>query len=944
MNININKNGKDEIPDDDENDELTLEQQFRNRQNRQHQYEIISGMRPEVIGSHSSSSMSQDEEDLYNQSSSSSSNQNDELIDLESIDTEKQRALFSDFESKRELKFSPSSSSSSSSSYASSSSSNEVKNESKIKSEIKHETHPSFTPLSTPLTSLSDVKNVKNENKSHIIKTDKTVIEIDDEVEELDRSATELDIMEQESAYQDRPIKEDVVEENHHEDMHSFLGLRELLMPFDHPAHAKFYSKRHSLLNEDGRIREWIRTGFKTKFTTALFSTHVNRWYRENMYRSGFPVSRNDGHIRRVDVNSIVIPVMTFDKKDKRLKTRLITHNDLKPHSFTLRAIHETLSYEPPPQESYVLTEATLEREMNRVIYHKRTVAKIKSMPVSPPAPAIDMDEIDPDEEKCRCQVCGRWIFGPFSITRKCLVCTQFAEQVKIERNNERMQKNALRNEKEGIPSLQQVPVTAPVASTVHFSSSNQSINDVSRRVESLSPMPQSIPTNVSVPFVSSHTMPNDANFIQSVPSYLSSSTFSTPPVASIQNSDQDAIEESASVLGDILRIFPQSQRNMFRYTRSSLPRLTARDRIAAVSEMRTLYNTFNGSHETAPQYLTNLCEQIMKYSFSIGEVVQMCKSVFVGDAAAWFSQAWAICSSLPESEKPIQVLFHQFLDRYMDTAVKFNYKQQLNNTKMNKNNATIDDVRRHYSKFLSVLNNLRMCEQNLNMSDMVQTYYRSLPERCIQYIGSSYNHESTLESIQRLAEQAILFSPSSQRTVNSDNDGTQSIRMNAIPTTTVNDNNNRNSPGNSKNRNRSSPKRFDPTNERKRIDEKDVLCFHCGKKGHYAGIKCPIISQQQTRQGAAAFAEANKRRAVPYSYSREKAIELSTRIEKMKAEEAQNRTSSSPSSSSSSSSSSSRGRSFHPRGRGGSRASSGRSNQLDLTRNDDDENDESDD
>src|SRR4051794_40713982 len=48
----------------------------------------------------------------------------------------------------------------------------------------------------------------------------------------------------------------------------------------------------------------------------------------------------------------------------------------------------------------------------------------------------------------------------------------------------------------------------------------------------------------------------------------------------------------------------------------------------------------------------------------------------------------------------------------------------------------------------------------------------------------------------------------------------------------------------------------------------KEIICYHCGRKGHYVG-KCHLIGQSQTNAGKLAWAKKNKDQDKDYEYNR---------------------------------------------------------------------------
>ena len=88
---------------------------------------------------------------------------------------------------------------------------------------------------------------------------------------------------------------------------------------------------------------------------------------------------------------------------------------------------------------------------------------------------------------------------------------------------------------------------------------------------------------------------------------------------------DVDKYDEATSVLGSIWsRAFTPEMRRMMRY--SKLPptvKLSGKDRITAVGELKAHGVTFSGERMKAAFYLRKLCTSIIRYDFTVGEVYQ---------------------------------------------------------------------------------------------------------------------------------------------------------------------------------------------------------------------------------------------------------------------------------------------------------------------------------
>ena len=335
--------------------------------------------------------------------------------------------------------------------------------------------------------------------------------------------------------------------------------------------------------------------------------------------------------------------------------------------------------------------------------------------------------------------------------------------------------------------------------------------------------------------------------------------------------SDQDKYEEATSVMGSILsRAFTPEMRRMMRY--GKLPatlKMTAKDRMAAVQEMKQHQITFAGERLKAPFYLRKLCSTIMRYDFTVGEVHQVMHLTMTGQAEAWLQSEWLRVGDLPDTMKPVQALLEGFMDKWMDNITRTMYRDSLRSMSMLGDRTTVDDLNKHYSKFNELLTGLRMCDRHVDMKDIKYEYFKSLPYKCKAYIGDAYADADTVDDIHRKAERAIVTMPT-HRTPAQDGDMPEVIGVNAIPNRSGLKRDNRGPNTNPQ------PKRFDAQQAYTKNDQRDITCWHCGDKGHYAGLDCPFIGQNQTRRGQAAWAESNKTRYNPRPYDKNYYIELS--------------------------------------------------------------------
>jgi hypothetical protein len=306
--------------------------------------------------------------------------------------------------------------------------------------------------------------------------------------------------------------------------------------------------------------------------------------------------------------------------------------------------------------------------------------------------------------------------------------------------------------------------------------------------------------------------------------------------------------------------VFTPQQRQMFKHMQTPGYTTTPRDRMAAVKETRELYGTFTGDTAAAPMFLYNICTQIQKYKFTTDEVVQVLTASMQGEARSWFTATWNECGQLDESDKPIQMLFHRFIDRWMSSIARSTFKNQLAATKLQSDKASLADLKHHYAKYAETVNNLRMCDQNLVMSDVVEDYYRSLPNECKRFIGDSFKSATSIDDIQHKAEAALMYMHQATAP-KQDGSMTRPISVNAMSTTT------QSAPPSSR---PVSPTLLSQStrrsNSRPRVAKQ---CWHCGSKEHWTGTDCPVFDKPQTSAGKDAWKKRNEGRRAPYDYDK---------------------------------------------------------------------------
>ncbi len=317
---------------------------------------------------------------------------------------------------------------------------------------------------------------------------------------------------------------------------------------------------------------------------------------------------------------------------------------------------------------------------------------------------------------------------------------------------------------------------------------------------------------------------------------------------------DIDRIEESASVLGSILsRAFTPAVRATLRAGKLAAgTRLTGKDRIAAVEEMKKSGVTFSGDRMKAPAYLKRLCSTVLRWDLNAGEVYQVMDSTMDRQAATWLQDTWAMTGELPAHVKPIEALLDSFMRLWMDQTTKRMFRDALKSLRMPTETATLDELNIHYAKFSEYLNGLRMCDKHVDMQDIIHEYFETLPNRVQAFIGTRYMSALSIAEVHAEAETA-LRTMHKRRTPKQDGDLGEVVSMHALTESiSVNSVSAKHMP------------------QRAKLDKRNEVCYHCGDKGHYAGLECRYINQAQTRRGQAAWADRNKNSDKPRPYDKD--------------------------------------------------------------------------
>jgi hypothetical protein len=657
----------------------------------------------------------------------------------------------------------------------------------------------------------TDVSDDEDEEKYH--------------VKDTPRVKSELKVKQEE-------IMMPVDEDDAFDDYVAWLLRRQKLYPFEDKKSQKLYVPRHSLLSPNGRLREYSRFGFLTSWDIRLFGELANRWFRRLLHDYG--VARDgDKKSRSVSIHQVRVPMMSYDTRDRLSTVRTGEENELPFNSFTLSGLPLLLRGDP----GLALARAhslSLQEEADIYVNQRKRNMITKGQ--------IDVDSDDDDESS--------------------------NSEFQAEPPHMREQAS-IRHVSAGAATFKHVKteaIPASVSSVAHRSFvDNVQSTVMMSGFDAREPKTDTMPSLVEEESVS---YPAQRLKQESVIRVNRLQKEEQDRVGSL--TDIDRIEESASVLGSILsRAFTPAVRATLRAGKLAVgTRLTGKDRIAAVDEMKKSGVTFSGDRMKAPAYLKRLCATVLKWDLTAGEVYQVMDSTMDKQAATWLQDTWAMTGELPTNAKPIEALLDSFMRLWMDQTTRRMFRDALKSLRMPTETATLDELNMHYSKFSEYLNGLRMCDRHVDMQDIIHEYFETLPNRVQAFIGTRYMSALSIAEVHAEAETA-LRTMHKRRTPTQDGDLadvvgvhalTESVAVNAIT---------------SKPRERSRGSAVS-RNAYEKQEKREVVCYHCGNNGHYAGVECPHINQPQTRRGQIAWAEYNQNSANPRPYDKDYYIERS--------------------------------------------------------------------
>lgn len=640
----------------------------------------------------------------------------------------------------------------------------------------------------------------------------------------VDEEERKVMAKEQHAAQHEKTIYED--EEANESVLQSFikwLEKREKCYPFMLNRRSVYYRKRHSLLNAAGRRMEWIRFAFKSEFNVALYGRVMNRWYLRFMQEHAGQFHTH--HIRKVKDAVLEMPAWSYDSRDVRINNNYNDNaDDIPVNSQALSSLPTPLRYAPSRDElAPSFTGSVSEygmRYVQQLRRRRRTSARRRargSRSLTPSDPSYSSSSSSEDDlEHFECAKCG--------VTVKDRQWSRYCENCELIVRNVARMRTQMKQESEAPPPLEK-----------EYDHESELKRAAAAAVKRENDKKEGAATGITA---------DDAGELGSV----------------------------------MMEVFTEAGRAAVKLTRGELVKYTVSDTARAVESTLRQCGTFDGDVKRAPQWLRVFCTCVYTHRFKQHECLRVMTLAFTKEAKSWYDSNLSEVSLLAEKEptkmRVVEVLLLRFKKQYMGPTQIRMYREQIRSTKLT-GASSVRDLKQHYETFVSVANNLRVCDKSVSEDDIKGWYWEALPYQIAQYIGPAYKDALTLDRVFQMAEESVTKS-SSKQDINID--GEMRARLNAM---TINDDDTHYDDAYDHEYDEYHTAYFNALNARNNRRPADphtmwmnrnlsgALCYHCGARGHQTG-DCPLINQPQTVQGKAAWASRNRLKGRDYTYDKQ--------------------------------------------------------------------------
>jgi len=573
----------------------------------------------------------------------------------------------------------------------------------------------------------------------------------------------------------------------------AYLEERQRIYPIKE--HWEKYSSRNSLLTPIGREQEYYRFGLEVDFDTRLYPSWFVRYYNYRRDEVDLPLVGAQMSVRPVSPSKKPHIIMTYAKED-------ITDMgddgeiELKEGCVTLSTLPLELQHHPSHGSERLLSQQS------------RTIEE--------------------------------WV--SWKLTK-----LQTEEQVKYETSLRKYAADrAAKVKGETMPSLDRVDGhhdTKQVIYTPHTSTQPQ--------IQHKSDPAASYPTS---------SMPS-ATTLSSQPASLPVNPHHPIPHSGVVASTTLVSPTSnGSILIPLLGELPEDLQiqitSLIERSMSTVDtnRFVNKEKLKKVPEPPTKFNGQN--HQDAPSHFAWWLTTIAKYSFTTSEALTTLDESLTQTASAWFRTNRSTIDRLPLHEQMLE-LYRKIKMEYLNETYSLQYENELKSCILTK--AVVNAVDSHYQKFTSLLYNLRMCKPYVPEAEVMRIYFLSLPQslrdNINMYIYQQQKHITHLYAIVRSKavhdslstskqEEPINIANNAQSTSTAAERYDRRRRKQKFSNSKSNQNEKRDveedtDVGEQQVNNNKGGQGAHSTNRQdkqwKKLDNKNLVCFHCGAKGHMA-------------------------------------------------------------------------------------------------------------
>jgi transposase InsO family protein len=300
----------------------------------------------------------------------------------------------------------------------------------------------------------------------------------------------------------------------------------------------------------------------------------------------------------------------------------------------------------------------------------------------------------------------------------------------------------------------------------------------------------------------------------------------------------------------------------------------------------------FNGKETyKAPAILAYILVTAAEMNMNWTEIAYLIRSNMIEDALLWYNNNTATFEAeLPENKLYRFVL--KFKNTYMNRNMSRYHEATLKRTHLQSSNIHSLDI--HYNTFTRTANNLRACDETISDRKLVDAFYYSLtPDLQIACGVESVDTCKTVDELFQKAKRCIVMIKKSIPQYDNDMMNANSLHVKQKNKNDMYENVYENDSENEEEKYTTERKfnendtfnfaypdtdsdytsmynsqildmYFHTKQVTQNLYTRDLICFHCGDKGHRAGWKCPLVRLQkpQTPRGQQWYAEWQKKYA----------------------------------------------------------------------------------